>query len=113
MARPFRQSRCQFDPTDDANTTGKRTMSIPQVARWPAVAVLCGVLSGCAATPHYENTLHPDYGQTRYDTDLAQCREQNSKTTVVPGYEDKIVKQVDENAAQACVSALGWRQTKT
>lgn len=83
----------------------------PQRIGWAAAAVVCGVLSGCAS-PHYENTIHPDYGATQHDADLAQCRKQHSTIITHTGYTDTTEVKVDEGAVQACMSALGWRETK-
>ena len=87
-------------------------MSILRSTGWLGVALVCGVLSGCA-TSRYENTMHPDYGATQHDTDLAQCRKQNSQVITHSGYAEATEVKVDEPAVQACMTTLGWQPAKS
>ena len=49
------------------------------------------------------------YGDTEYKDDLAQCRRQNSKVVIDPGYDDKSESQVDEPKARSCMTERGWQ----
>jgi len=84
-------------------------MIVLQRTGWVGAALVCGVLGGCAST-RYENTLHPDYGATQHDADLAQCRKQNSTTVTSSGYNPTTQVKVDEDAVQGCMTTLGWRK---
>jgi hypothetical protein len=86
-------------------------MAILRSARWAATALVCGALSGCATT-HYVNTMHPEYGATQHDTDLAQCRQQHSQVVTHAGYSEAVDVKVDEPAVQTCMTTLGWQPPK-
>jgi hypothetical protein len=74
-----------------------------------SLALVLGLLSACAAPTRYQNTAHPTYGDAEYKTDLAQCRQQNSKTTTTQGYDLQTVVTVDEPRAAACMTTRGWQ----
>jgi uncharacterized protein YceK len=74
-----------------------------------AVMVVLAALSGCASD-HYHNSLHPNYGNTEYNADLAQCRKENSTTTTTQGYDLQVHVDVDEAKAASCMTARGWQK---
>jgi hypothetical protein len=74
-----------------------------------SLALVLGLLPACAAPTRYQNTAHPTYGDAEYKTDLAQCRQQNSKTTTTQGYDLQTVVTVDEPRAAACMTTRGWQ----
>ena len=80
---------------------------LPQLL--PAMALLA--LCGCAATP-YRNATHPDYGETQYKSDLAQCRSQNSTVVTSYGYDPNSSVKVDEAKAQSCMNERGWQAAR-
>ena len=73
-----------------------------------SLALLLGVLCACTST-RYQNPTHPNYGDAEYKIDLAQCRQQNSKTTTTQGYDLQTEVTVDEAKAGACMTARGWQ----
>jgi len=80
-------------------------------ATWPAwagLAFLCLGLADCTPA-HYINPTHPEYGAADYDRDLAACRQENSHTVTIVGYDDKTETKVDEDAAKACLAKRGWQ----
>jgi len=66
------------------------------------------MLSACSTT-RYQNVTHPTYGDAEYKTDLAQCRQQNSTTKSIQGYDIQTVVTVDEAKASACLTERGWQ----
>ena len=74
-----------------------------------AVVVVLAILGGCASD-HYQNSIHPNYGNTEYDADVAQCRKENSTTTTTQGYDLQIHVDVDEAKAASCMTARGWQK---
>ena len=75
---------------------------------WAGAALICGLASGCAPAS-YVNTMHPEYGATQHDTDLAQCRQQHSTVIQHAGYADASEVKIDEPAVQSCMTSLGWQ----
>jgi hypothetical protein len=76
-------------------------------------AWLIALVAGCTpggSQDAYVNTLHPGYGTTQHEADLAQCRQANSKTVTIPGYEDRQVTQVNAAGTRDCMAVLGWRE---
>jgi hypothetical protein len=78
---------------------------------------LCAALSlavslGACTAAHYQNTMHPNYGDAEYKADDAQCRKENSKTETQQGYDVMIRVTVDEPKAAACMQARGWQPSK-
>ena len=71
-------------------------------------ASLLAALGGCDTTK-YVNVNHANYGDAEYKTDLAQCRQQNTKIVEVAGYDTKTEAHVDEARAQACMTDRGWQ----
>jgi hypothetical protein len=83
------------------NHSGKLCATI-----WLAVSL------GACATTHYQNTIHPNYGDAEYKTDETQCRKENSKTETQQGYDVMIHVTVDEAKAASCMQARGWQASK-
>ena len=73
-----------------------------------ATALLLAALGGCDST-HHQNPSHPNFGDSEYKNDLAQCRKQNSKIVIVSGYDDRSETQVDEAKARSCMTERGWQ----
>jgi hypothetical protein len=73
-------------------------------------AVLVGLaVARCASSGGYVNTIHPEYGTTQHDSDLAQCQKENSQMVTIPGYQDRTITQVNEAGARDCMATLGWK----
>jgi hypothetical protein len=71
--------------------------------------MLLGVLCGCTST-RYQNITHPDYGDTQYKADLAQCRREHSTVTTTQGYDVQQKVTVDEAKVESCTAARGWQK---
>jgi hypothetical protein len=72
------------------------------------LALVLGVLSACTTT-RYQNVTHPTYGDAEYKADVAQCRQQNSTTKTIQGYDLQTQVTVDEAKASACLTQRGWQ----
>ena len=66
------------------------------------------MVSACSPA-QYHNVNHPNYGDTEYKSDLAECRKENSTTTTTQGYDVQIHVDVDERKAASCMTARGWQ----
>jgi hypothetical protein len=71
-------------------------------------------LSAClaliACSRHYVNTLHPEYGQTAFDSDWYECQRENTHSaSYVSPYFGSSGAEVDYNMAQSCMRARGWQ----
>jgi hypothetical protein len=75
-----------------------------------AAVIMAVTLSACAAN-HYQNSVHPNYGDAEYNADLAQCRKENSTITTIQGYDLQTHIDVDEAKAASCMTARGWEKT--
>ena len=85
-------------------------------SRWARLALLSGVLSACAPLPErYLNSVHPQYGNEEYRSDLAQCRNENSTVVVSILYYSVLPATVGVNEAKAdgCMSRHGWEPAPT
>ena len=66
------------------------------------------VLAGCST--RYINALHPEYGQTAYDSDWYECQRENTHSaTYVNPYYGSSGAEVNYNMAQSCMRARGWQ----
>ena len=74
-----------------------------------SLAFLLGILCACTPSTRYQNVTHTNYGDAEYKTDLAQCRQQNSTTKTIQGYDLQTQVTVDEAKASACMTDRGWR----
>ncbi len=75
--------------------------------RLPLLATVMVVLVGCAPT-RYRNAIHPDYGQTQFDSDQYQCQRENSHQVLyVNGYGAAGGTEVDQGMTQSCMAAKG------
>ncbi len=89
--------------------TGTNDASLPP-ARRPRSPPRCSWPHWADATRHIiKNPSHPNYGDSEYKDDLAQCRKQNSKIVIVSGYDDRAETQVDEAKARSCMTERGWQ----
>jgi hypothetical protein len=75
-----------------------------------SLTLLSGVLCACRSA-HYQNATHPNYGDTEYRVDLAQCRRENSTVVITQGYDQQIDVKIDEPKVSACLAAHGWQPT--
>lgn len=75
----------------------------------PYAGAILIALCSCSSSTRYQNTAHPNYGDTEYKADLAQCRQENSKTVTIQGYDLQTEVKVDETKAAACMTARGWQ----
>lgn len=74
-----------------------------------AVPVLMSAaLLACSSAQH-QNAMHPNYGESQYSSDLAECRKQNSKIESIQGYDVQNRIIVDEAKADACMTERGWQ----
>jgi hypothetical protein len=73
-----------------------------------SLALLLAILCACTST-RYQNVIHANYGDAEYKTDLAQCRQQNSTTKTIQGYDIQTQVTVDEAKASACMTDRGWQ----
>jgi hypothetical protein len=71
-------------------------------------ALLSAALLGCSSAQH-QNATHPNYGDAQYQSDLAECRKQNSKIESIQGYDVQNRIIVDEAKADACMTGRGWQ----
>jgi len=75
------------------------------------LAILSGVLCACTPLPtRYLNSVHPQYGNEEYLSNLAQCRNENS-TVVVSILDYALLPAtvgVNEVKADGCMSRHGW-----
>jgi hypothetical protein len=64
-------------------------------------------ISGCAAPP-MKNAAYPEYGQSEYQKDLADCRKAHSHMVETAGYDTLTKLVVDEPAVKSCIAKRGW-----
>jgi hypothetical protein len=82
-------------------------------SRWAYLAILIsGTLYACAPLPpeRYLNSVHSQYGNGEYLSDLAQCRNENS-TVVVSVLDYTLLPAtvgVEEVKANGCMARHGW-----
>jgi hypothetical protein len=75
------------------------------------LAILLGALCACVPLPErYMNSVHPQYANEEYMSDLTQCRNENS-TAVVSTLGYTVLSAavgVNEVKADGCMSRRGW-----
>jgi len=85
-------------------------------SRWAYLAILSSALCACAPLPErYLNSVHPQYGNGEYLSNLAQCRNENSTVVVSILYYSVLQATVGVNEVKAdgCMSRHGWEPAPT
>jgi len=79
------------------------------------MAALLGLILGCTPLPQrYANLRHPQYAETEYLRDLAQCRQENSTGVVTTiDYETHSNFHVNDVQADGCMTRRGWEPIST
>jgi hypothetical protein len=79
------------------------------------LAGLSGVLFACTPLPQrYQNTVHPQYGDSEYLSDLTHCRNENSAAVVTTvDYLTHSTVRVNEVQAGGCMTRHGWEPVST
>lgn len=67
------------------------------------------VVGACATATTWRNVLRPA-GQVEFDRDVYECRREN--THVAETFQGQLTRAVDEDMAERCLGARGWRRVK-
>lgn len=65
------------------------------------ILVMLGTLGLAACGPGMQNTEHPNYGQSEFDRDQGQCRQELS-------YQTNGATIVNPQLLASCMQAHGW-----
>lgn len=69
------------------------------------ILVMLGALGLAACGPAMQNAAHPSYGQSEFDRDQGQCRQELS-------YQANGATLVNPQLVNSCMQARGWMATQ-
>jgi hypothetical protein len=92
-----------------ASIAGRRKHMPKGLIRSLAMPVVISVAVAACSSAQHQNVAHPDYGDAKYFSDLADCRRQHSTVVTSQGYDIHSEVTTDQAKVDICMAELGWR----